>query len=971
MLVDDFRRDVLAIAKATESAVDFDDVIRIKASALGYVEKLEGYFSVFQKNHPNVDVKPLWQLVSHLRSIPLHSYDGWSKEHRFSLFQEKSQGWSRTLRAKAVAAWKVLKPLPESKLPKDENVVVSGFKCIFRGYESEGKSVSASYEFLERALDLYREKASRVFPVILRRQVPFLVDWTWGSNLGTNVAATYEGSHIILSPWVLSGKDPLKTVQMLAHEMGHHLFRTHLSDDDKSFWNSAIQSNREDVNLLDVVQTMTSKGYSYLEDMVEEFPELYIQMSTLEYSDYPDMWSLKKIQEYLNNGGNPIVRAPSIPITAYASKNTEEAFCEALGMSIAYGGRTVHPLVKHWLGVILGSQLRLSFNKKVKGMSKKFSPHEKSIALMKFLSNVARKEGVSESVYVVGGAVRNFLMKVPIKDIDVVIDSVALGGKDSAWFANALAKAIPTQTSLVTNTYGVAILTVKGSWILDGQDLQGEVIEIANARKESYDGVGGKGKGYKPSDVVPATIEEDVNRREFRFNTLLWKMRDLVNGPENAEVIDLTGFGRSDLDKKLMNTPVDPDKTFGDDPTRILRAVKFFLRYDMEIPPEVAAAMRRNAPKMKTMPWEAVATILVVDILDSPKAMKALPFMKSLGLLDVIVEMVSTIPAFATYLSRHLANSGSHSVELLLELADIGIAGRVLQFLTPPQRQRFKDITSVMEPEKAREFLGKLQAPPVNSEDLIQEFKLEGRDRGTLVPMARELILEDQSLAFDRPELNQAMRFRLNGSRSRSAASRKASRGTYVPTKDLPKLIVDELKQIGFNKKDIQVIPTTSFRPQGLSGDGTRAFITLISLIDGRTKTEMGSWGGANMFESKQVDVDDRERPLPRDFAVIKGTTGGYVFAELLVHPDNLAKFLPSGESVELTDKEKLALKAIATLTSSGRKDAFGYNRLGQYRPENPLIQSLITKGLVKSVGAGISITTDGKNVASGLPQIY
>lgn len=95
------------------------------------------------------------------------------------------------------------------------------------------------------------------------------------------------------------------------------------------------------------------------------------------------------------------------------------------------------------------------------------------------------------------------------------------------------------------------------------------------------------------------------------------------------------------------------------------------------------------------------------------------------------------------------------------------------------------------------------------------------------------------------------------------------------------------------------------------------------------------------------------------------------MFAELLVHPDNLAKFLPSGESVELTDKEKLALKAIATLTSSGRKDAFGYNRLGQYRPENPLIQSLITKGLVKSVGAGISITTDGKNVASGLPQIY
>jgi len=58
--------------------------------------------------------------------------------------------------------------------------------------------------------------------------------------------------------------------------------------------------------------------------------------------------------------------------------------------------------------------------------------HAKSIALMGFLSQVARRLGVAESVYVVGGAVRNFILDMPIKDIDVVIDAVALGGqKDS------------------------------------------------------------------------------------------------------------------------------------------------------------------------------------------------------------------------------------------------------------------------------------------------------------------------------------------------------------------------------------------------------------------------------------------------------------------------------------------------------------------------------------------------------------
>ena len=150
--------------------------------------------------------------------------------------------------------------------------------------------------------------------------------------------------------------------------------------------------------------------------------------------------------------------------------------------------------------------------------------HARSIALMKFLSEVTQRAGVAKHVYVVGGAVRNFIIDRPIKDIDVMVDSISLGGKDSAWVAKTLARAIPTQTNTTTNQYGVAIVTVKGPWVLDGQDMQGEVIEIANARKESYGGSGGK--GYKPSMVEPATIEEDVLRREFTFNCMAGEVCD-------------------------------------------------------------------------------------------------------------------------------------------------------------------------------------------------------------------------------------------------------------------------------------------------------------------------------------------------------------------------------------------------------------------------------------------------------------
>ena len=384
---------------------------------------------------------------------------------------------------------------------------------------------------------------------------------------------------------------------------------------------------------------------------------------------------------------------------------------------------------------------------------------------MKFLSKFARDLGVGRDVYVVGGAVRSFAMGLPIKDLDIVVDSVNLGhGRDSEWFAKKLADAIPARTHLVTNQYGVAILSIRGEFLLDGIDLDGEVIEIANARKESYSGAGGKGKGYKPTDVVPATIMDDVTRRDFGFNTLLWRLHDLVQGPEYAEIVDLTGVGKAQLESRLLSTPLDPDKTFSDDPTRMLRVIKFLLRFPLEIVPEVESSIRRNAHRLRDMPWEAVGNILVGDILKSAKATTGIRVMKSLGILDVLVEMIQETPPFAAFLTKQLAN-GNHSVELLLELADLGIAGRVLSFLTTEQRARFKELSQGMDGDESRRFLEVLRVPPVDNAALIQEFTLEGRDRGLLVPIAREAILLDPSLATHEVRLNDRVRESLRATR--------------------------------------------------------------------------------------------------------------------------------------------------------------------------------------------------------------
>lgn len=373
----------------------------------------------------------------------------------------------------------------------------------------------------------------------------------------------------------------------------------------------------------------------------------------------------------------------------------------------------------------------------------------KQAVLMQFLARTANDLGVGKHIYVVGGAVRNWLLGVPIKDVDVVVDSIGLGGgRDSDWFAKEVARRIPARTNVTTNQYGVAILTVGESWLLEGLDMKGETIEIANARKESYtEGYEGKGKGYKPTDVQPATIEEDILRREFTFNTLLWRLLDLTDGPEKAEVIDLTGRGRQDLEEGMIRTPVDPDKTFGDDPTRMLRAIKFIARYGFKVPPDVVASIHRNAPKLKRMPWDAVRKILVHDILEGPNPRKSLTIMQDLGLMDTLKEMAEEIPSFANALSRSLSDKDA---ELLLDVMDLGFAVKTpLSFLKEQARTRLREVLLGLPTPEAKAFYTAFLKPPIDQAILFDRYQIPPKDRKSVGDAARQLLLDNPDLATD------------------------------------------------------------------------------------------------------------------------------------------------------------------------------------------------------------------------------
>jgi len=240
--------------------------------------------------------------------------------------------------------------------------------------------------------------------------------------------------------------------------------------------------------------------------------------------------------------------------------------------------------------------------------------------------------------------------------------------------------------------------------------------------------------------VEPAFVANGV----VVHNTLLWRLLDLADGPDKAEIIDLTGLGRSHLEEKLIQTPLDPDRTFSDDPTRMLRAIKFLVKYGLKISPEVAASMRRNAPKLKNMPWEAVGKILVGDILSTSSARGALVTMASFGLIDVLAEMIREQKPFAAYMAGQF--NASPNVGLLLDMADLGLGSRPIEFLTPVQQTRLREVTTGMPEDEAAIYLATLRKPPVDNETLISEFNLMGRDRSAPVTIAREALLLDPKL---------------------------------------------------------------------------------------------------------------------------------------------------------------------------------------------------------------------------------
>ncbi|MDZ7724953.1 MAG: hypothetical protein U5R06_19620 [candidate division KSB1 bacterium] len=194
--------------------------------------------------------------------------------------------------------------------------------------------------------------------------------------------------------------------------------------------------------------------------------------------------------------------------------------------------------------------------------------------VFQIIGDTADQYGVQ--VYVVGGYVRDQFLDNKCKDIDVVV----IG--DGPQFARQAANALGTRHISVYKRFGTAMLRYKDF-----------TLEFVGARKESYQ------RDSRKPIVEQAELSDDIARRDFTINA----MAIALNRENRGDLVDLY-HGVHDLEHHLIRTPLNPERTFFDDPLRIMRAVRFASRFQFKIEKKTLKGLKNEAHRLSIISQE-------------------------------------------------------------------------------------------------------------------------------------------------------------------------------------------------------------------------------------------------------------------------------------------------------------------------------------------------------------------------------
>ena len=150
-------------------------------------------------------------------------------------------------------------------------------------------------------------------------------------------------------------------------------------------------------------------------------------------------------------------------------------------------------------------------------------------------------------------------------------------------------------------------------------------IEVASSRSESYEN-----DSRSPKKVVFTSLEEDLKRRDFTINAMA-----MDTHPKNFGKIYDPFNGQGDLSSGLLKTPLDPIKTFSDDPLRMMRAAYFSSKLNFKLDSNCRAAIKDSSKRISIVSWERIRDELI-KILSTAKPSIGLVIMQKTGLLKIV-----------------------------------------------------------------------------------------------------------------------------------------------------------------------------------------------------------------------------------------------------------------------------------------------------------------------------------------------
>ncbi|WP_293871985.1 HD domain-containing protein [Flavobacterium sp.] len=240
--------------------------------------------------------------------------------------------------------------------------------------------------------------------------------------------------------------------------------------------------------------------------------------------------------------------------------------------------------------------------------------------------------------YVIGGFVRDYLLQ---RDLKKDIDIVTIGsGIDLALKVSELLSNKPKVQ--VFKNYGTAMIRYKE---ID--------IEFVGARKESY-------VAHSRNPIVEnGTLEDDQNRRDFTINALAFSL----NKNNYGDLVD-SFQGLTDLQNKIIKTPLNPDITYSDDPLRMMRAIRFSTQLNFIIETESLNAIERNKERINIISGERIVDELN-KILETSKPSIGFLHLYKTGLLDIILPELTALNNVEEIEGHTHKNNFYHTLEVV------------------------------------------------------------------------------------------------------------------------------------------------------------------------------------------------------------------------------------------------------------------------------------------------------------------